>query len=55
MVVTCPVCREVVHVSCGYIVRHGTRDHGVLRSICSGSGSPLHGFVDSCCSFTPRA
>lgn len=48
MVVGCPVCREVVHVSSGYIVRHGARHHGVF-SLCSGSGTPYVS-VDTCCS-----
>lgn len=39
MVVVCPVCREVVHLSCGYIVRHGVRYHSKFN-ICSGSGTP---------------
>lgn len=48
MVVVCDVCREVVHVSAGYIVRHGSRTHGVV-SVCAGSGRPYAGFLDSCC------
>lgn len=41
MVITCPVCREAVHVSCGYIVRHGSKYH-----VCSGSGER---YVESSC------
>lgn len=39
MVVVCPVCRDVVHTSCGYIIRHGPRAHGTVV-VCSGSGTP---------------
>ena len=36
-VAVCPVCREVTHISFGYFVRHGVRDHGKFN-ICAGSG-----------------
>lgn len=45
MVVVCPVCREVVHVSAGYIVQHGVRSHGVF-SMCAGS---RQSYVLDCC------
>lgn len=47
MVITCPVCREVVHVSAGYITRHGSRHHGHVN-VCSGSGTP-YCVSESCC------
>lgn len=46
-VVVCPVCRDVVHVHAGYIIRHGVRHHGVF-SLCSGSGTP-YCLSSSCC------
>lgn len=48
MVVVCPVCREVVHTSCGYILRHGSKYHG-FSAVCAGSGTS-YCFTDSCCS-----
>lgn len=48
MVITCCVCREVVHTSNGYILEHGVYIHGVFH-VCSGSGSPASPFV-SCSS-----
>lgn len=47
MVQTCPICREVVHVSAGYFTRHGSRSHGIFQ-LCSGSGSPVYSLCDSC-------
>lgn len=44
----CPICRDVVHVRSGYIVRHGSRIHGIFRP-CAGSGSPICMNADSCC------
>ena len=38
MAISCPVCREVVHVHAGYIVRHGVVHHGVFHA-CAGSGT----------------
>lgn len=38
-VVVCPVCREVVHTTAGYILRHGFKNHGRIM-VCSGSGTP---------------
>lgn len=38
MVVVCPVCREVVHTSNGYILPHGSMSHGVPK-YCAGSYS----------------
>lgn len=48
MVAVCPVCREVVHVSCGYILRHGSSVHSMF-SECAGSGTPYCVSSDSCC------
>lgn len=48
MVVACDVCREVVHVQAGYYVRHGVHSLAGFR-LCSGSGRPYAGFLDSCC------
>lgn len=47
MTVVCPVCRDVVHVSCGFILRHGFRYH-LKFQICSGSGMPYVVSCDSC-------
>lgn len=47
MAVVCPICREVVHVSCGYIVRHGYTVHSVFKT-CAGSGSSYMSICDSC-------
>lgn len=46
-VAVCPVCREVVHVSVGYILRHGFRVHGYFKE-CSGSGTPYCDSADCC-------
>lgn len=48
LIVSCPVCSESVHVSCGFIVRHGVSHHGVFFKLCSGSGMPFVS-IDSCC------
>lgn len=40
MVVDCPVCREVVHTSGGYILDHGQKHHGRIIK-CIGSGSKI--------------
>jgi len=48
MVVVCPVCRDVVHTSNGYILPHGTTYHGKF-SLCAGSRSPYCVNSDSCC------
>lgn len=49
MVVVCSVCREVVHVSCGYILDHGITVHGSFK-ICAGSGTPYNvGLEEFCC------
>jgi len=45
MVVVCPVCREVVHVSGGYMMQHGSRYHGVF-TLCAGSRTS---YVSDCC------
>lgn len=45
MVVVCPVCRDVVHVSGGYIVIHGSRSHGVFYP-CVGS---RQSYIQDCC------
>lgn len=45
MVVVCPDCRELVHVSAGYLLRHGSKAHGKLHP-CSGSGKP---YAQDCC------
>lgn len=42
MVVVCDVCRDVVHASGGYLVRHGVRHHGIFH-LCAGSGRPVVG------------
>lgn len=47
MVVVCPVCREVVHTSGGYILNHGATSHGNV-DICAGSGTPYAVKCDSC-------
>jgi len=47
MVVVCPQCREVVHVSAGYILRHGSTYHGRFDT-CSRSGTPYCS-TDDCC------
>lgn len=47
MVITCSVCREVVHVYAGYVVRHGATHNG-LFSVCAGSGVPVCGSSDCC-------
>lgn len=47
MVVTCPVCRDVVHVYAGYYVVHGVRIHGVFET-CIGSSTPVGTICDSC-------
>lgn len=47
-VVVCPVCRDVVHVSCGYIVRHGFTAHSMFQ-LCAGAGMPYGHVEDSCC------
>lgn len=45
----CPVCRDVVHVSCGYIMRHGVTHFGKFE-LCSGSGTPYNVSIeDKCC------
>ena len=46
MVVTCSVCRDVVHTSGGYILRHFIKGHHMPRVICSGSGMSV---VSDCC------
>lgn len=48
MAVVCPVCREVVHVSAGYVVRHGVRHHLSFVE-CSASGTPYLCIEDGCC------
>lgn len=47
MVISCPVCRDVVHVSQGYILRHGYSHHG-LFDLCAGSGTPITSIVECC-------
>lgn len=47
MVVVCPVCRDVVHVFGGYILKHGARHHGVF-SVCAGSATSYCN-TDDCC------
>lgn len=47
MVTTCPVCHELVHISCGYIARHGSYSHGLFGT-CAGSGQRVISDV-SCC------
>lgn len=47
MVVPCPVCRDLVHTSSGYIVRHGARHHGVF-SPCAGSATAVCSIGDCC-------
>lgn len=47
MVVVCPVCRDVVHVTAGYILRHGFKSHGVLN-VCAGSGTSYCNSEDCC-------
>lgn len=44
---TCPVCREVLHLSGGVIVRHGYSAHGSFV-VCSGSGTPISCVLDCC-------
>lgn len=46
-VVVCPVCRDVVHTSAGYILRHGSNYHGRF-SVCSGSGTSYVQPSDCC-------
>lgn len=49
MVAVCPVCREVVHISAGFILRHGSTVHLSFKE-CAGSGTPYCSSVtDSCC------
>lgn len=45
MVVTCPYCRDTVHVQAGFIVRHGSRYHGAF-DMCAGSGT---NYIQECC------
>lgn len=40
MVGICPVCREVVVLHAGFLVRHGARNHDRM-DLCAGSGTPL--------------
>lgn len=47
MVVVCPVCREVVHTSNGYILLHGTTYHGKFYE-CAGSNTSYGVNCDSC-------
>lgn len=46
MVVICPTCREVVHLSDGVIIEHGSRDHGKTH-LCMSSGTIYHLDVES--------
>lgn len=48
MVVVCPVCRDVVHTSSGYILRHGAKHHGMFL-VCAGSGTIYCCNPDECC------
>lgn len=48
MVVVCPVCREVVHLVCGYIHRHGVKYHGKM-DLCAASGTPYGPHAADCC------
>lgn len=49
MVVVCSVCREVVHVAAGFILRHGVRRHGAFVA-CAASGTAYCAIEDGCCS-----
>lgn len=47
MVVCCPNCREMVHLSAGFIVSHGARHHGVM-DVCAASGT-AYVYIEDCC------
>lgn len=47
LLVSCPVCREVVHTSCGCIVVHGSKSRGFFV-VCAGTGSPVSSVLDCC-------
>lgn len=47
MVVDCPVCREVVFLQCGYIQRHGFKNHG-KTDVCRASGTPYRVEMECC-------